>query len=161
FAANNQLAEQAWNVLRKRKLSIPRDISLVAFDDVPWMSMVQPAITAVAQPTFEMGRRAALPLLRRVEDPTSGRTVDVLVTGMVAPRGLVAVVAELVRAHVPVHPATMLVTPPEERAPLPMPQAYPYFPHERHSVLAASVDPAPTDEGEGWLHVVPGSQRLG
>jgi LacI family transcriptional regulator len=78
FAANNQLAEQAWNVLRKRKLSIPRDISLVAFDDVPWMTMVQPAITAVAQPTFEMGRRAALLLLRRLEDPTCGRTVEVL-----------------------------------------------------------------------------------
>jgi LacI family transcriptional regulator len=78
FAANNQLAEQAWRVLRRRKLAIPRDVSLVAFDDVPWMGMVQPAITAVAQPTFEMGRRAALLLLRRLEDPTCGRTVEVL-----------------------------------------------------------------------------------
>jgi LacI family transcriptional regulator len=78
FAANNVLAEQAWRVLRERRLSIPRDISLVAFDDVPWMGMVQPTITAVAQPTFEMGRRAALLLLRRLEDPTCGRTVGVL-----------------------------------------------------------------------------------
>ena len=78
FAANNVLAEQAWQVLRARRLSIPRDISLVAFDDVPWMGMVQPAITAVAQPTFEMGRRAALLLLRRLEDPTCGRTAEVL-----------------------------------------------------------------------------------
>jgi DNA-binding LacI/PurR family transcriptional regulator len=78
FAANNQLAEQAWRLLRRRKLAIPRDISLVAFDDVPWMGMVQPAITAVAQPTFEMGRRAALLLLRRLADPGCGRTVEVL-----------------------------------------------------------------------------------
>jgi LacI family transcriptional regulator len=78
FAANNQLAEHAWHLLRTRKLAIPRDISLVAFDDVPWMGMVQPAITAVAQPTFEMGRRAALLLLRRLQDPTCGRTVEVL-----------------------------------------------------------------------------------
>lgn len=78
FAANNLLAEQAWQVLRKRELAIPRDVSLVAFDDVPWMGMVQPGITAVAQPTFEMGRRAALLLLRRLEDPTCGRTVEVL-----------------------------------------------------------------------------------
>jgi LacI family transcriptional regulator len=78
FAANNQLAELAWHLVRERRLAIPRDISLVAFDDVPWMSMVQPAITAVAQPTFEMGRRAALLLLRRLEDPTCGRTVEVL-----------------------------------------------------------------------------------
>jgi LacI family transcriptional regulator len=78
FAANNQLAEQAWRVLRKRGLDIPHDVSLVAFDDVPWMGMVQPGITAVAQPVFEMGRRAALLLLRRLEDPTCGRTVEVL-----------------------------------------------------------------------------------
>jgi LacI family transcriptional regulator len=78
FAANNQLAEQTWRVLRKRKLDIPRDVSLVAFDDVPWMEMVQPGITAVAQPVYEMGRRAALLLLRRLEDPSCGRTVEVL-----------------------------------------------------------------------------------
>jgi LacI family transcriptional regulator len=78
FAANNVLAEQAWRALRKRKLDIPRDVSLVAFDDVPWMEMVAPPITAVRQPAFEMGRRAALLLLRRLEDPTSGRTVEIL-----------------------------------------------------------------------------------
>jgi LacI family transcriptional regulator len=78
FAANNVLAEQAWRVLRRRGLEIPRDVSLVAFDDVPWMEMVQPPITAVRQPAFEMGRRAALLLLRRLEDPTAGRTVEVL-----------------------------------------------------------------------------------
>jgi LacI family transcriptional regulator, galactose operon repressor len=78
FAANNVLAEQAWRQLWRRRLRIPRDVSLVAFDDVPWMGMVQPAITAVRQPVFEMGRRAALLLLRRLEDPTCGRTVEVL-----------------------------------------------------------------------------------
>jgi LacI family transcriptional regulator len=83
FAANNQLAEQTWRVLRKRKLDIPRDVSLVAFDDVPWMEMVQPGITAVAQPVYEMGRRAALLLLRRLDDPSCGRTVEVLEPSLV------------------------------------------------------------------------------
>ena len=83
FAANNLLAEQAWRVLRERTLSIPGDISLVAFDDVPWMGMVQPGITAVDQPTFEMGRRAALLLLRRLDDPSCGRTIEVLEPSLV------------------------------------------------------------------------------
>jgi LacI family transcriptional regulator len=78
FAANNVLAEQAWRLLRRRNLDIPGDVSLVAFDDVPWMEMVQPTITAVRQPAYEMGRRAALLLLRRLDDPTCGRTVEVL-----------------------------------------------------------------------------------
>jgi LacI family transcriptional regulator len=83
FAANNVLAEQAWHVLRSRNLEIPRSVSLVAFDDVPWMGMVDPGITAVAQPTFEMGRRAALLLLRRLDDPTCGRTVECLEPSLV------------------------------------------------------------------------------
>jgi LacI family transcriptional regulator len=69
FAANNQLAQQAWFALRERGLHIPGDVSLVAFDDVPWMEMVEPGITAVAQPTFAIGRRAAQLLLRRLDEP--------------------------------------------------------------------------------------------
>lgn len=69
FAANNQLAEHAWNVLRGRGLALPRDMSLVGFDDVQWTSMVDPGITVVAQPTDELGRAAARLLLRRIEDP--------------------------------------------------------------------------------------------
>lgn len=78
FAANNVLAEQAWHVLRRRALAIPGVISLVAFDDVPWMAMTDPGITAVAQPTVEMGRRAARLLLRRLEDPEREPAVECL-----------------------------------------------------------------------------------
>jgi LacI family transcriptional regulator len=69
FAANNLLAEQAWHAARELGLRLPDDVSLVGFDDVQWMGMVSPGITAVAQPTEELGRRAASLLLRRLEDP--------------------------------------------------------------------------------------------
>jgi LacI family transcriptional regulator len=69
FAANNRLAEQAWNVCRRRGLDLPGEISLVGFDDVPWMAMVDPGITVVAQPTVEMGLRAARLLLARFDEP--------------------------------------------------------------------------------------------
>jgi LacI family transcriptional regulator len=78
FAANNELAEHAWRVLRRRGLRLPHDISLVGFDDVGWMAMVDPGITAVAQPTLEMGRRAARLFLRRAADPGAPRSVEVL-----------------------------------------------------------------------------------
>jgi LacI family transcriptional regulator len=76
FAANNVLAETAWGVLRDRGLRLPDDIALVAFDDVPWMGMVTPGITAVAQPTEELGRRAGALLLRRMADPTRPVAVE-------------------------------------------------------------------------------------
>jgi len=78
FAANNPLAEAAWNVLRRRGLALPRDVSLVAFDDVPWMTMVEPGITVIAQPTIEMGRRAARLLLARVDDGVREPQVELL-----------------------------------------------------------------------------------
>jgi LacI family transcriptional regulator len=78
FAANNLLAEQAWHVLRRRGLRLPDDVSLVGFDDVAWMGMVRPGITVVAQPTEELGRRAARLLLRRLADPTCAPKVEQL-----------------------------------------------------------------------------------
>jgi LacI family transcriptional regulator len=78
FAANNELAEHAWHVLRRRGLRLPHDISLVGFDDVGWMAMVDPGITVVAQPAFEMGRRAARLFLRRAADPGAPRSIEML-----------------------------------------------------------------------------------
>jgi LacI family transcriptional regulator len=78
FAANNLLAEQAWHLLRRRGLRLPEDISLVGFDDVAWMGMVSPGITVVAQPTEELGRRAAQLLLRRLADPARDPRVEQL-----------------------------------------------------------------------------------
>ena len=78
FAANNLLAEQAWRVLRKRGLRLPGRFSLVGFDDVPWMEMVDPGITVVAQPTVELGRCAAKLLLERIEDPHAPPRVECL-----------------------------------------------------------------------------------
>jgi LacI family transcriptional regulator len=78
FAANNLLAERAWHVLRERGLRIPLDVSLVGFDDVPWMEMVEPAITVVEQPTLELGRCAARLLLRRLEQPDLPPAVECL-----------------------------------------------------------------------------------
>jgi LacI family transcriptional regulator len=78
FAANNILAMQAWRAIRARGLGLPDDVSLVGFDDVQWMEMVSPAITVVDQPTFELGRRAAALLLRRLEEPVSAPTAELL-----------------------------------------------------------------------------------
>jgi DNA-binding LacI/PurR family transcriptional regulator len=40
--------------------------------------MVEPAITVVAQPTIELGRRAARLLLRRIADPLCEPAVEIL-----------------------------------------------------------------------------------
>jgi LacI family transcriptional regulator len=47
-------------------LKIPRDVSLVAFDDLPWTTLMQPPLTVVAQPVHELGVTAAQRLLGRI-----------------------------------------------------------------------------------------------
>jgi LacI family transcriptional regulator len=68
FAANNILAEAALLALQQQGLRVPRDVSVVAFDDVQWMSIVEPPLTAVRQPVADMARSAAELALRRLRE---------------------------------------------------------------------------------------------
>jgi phytanoyl-CoA hydroxylase len=74
---------------------------------------------------------------------------------------LVAALVEAIGPNVQLHHTKMLVKPPENGAPFPMHQDYPYFPHARHTVVAASVHLDDTDEENGCLHVLPASHLKG
>ena len=86
---------------------------------------------------------------------------DAVFTRAVAHPRLVEVLTQVIGPNVQLHHTKMLVKPPEKGAPFPMHQDYPYFPHERHSVLAASVHLDDTDEENGCLYLIPGSHDWG
>src|SRR3954468_13824826 len=86
---------------------------------------------------------------------------DGVFTRMVAHPRLVGVLTQLIGPNVQLHHTKMLVKPPEQGAPFPMHQDYPYFPHERHSVLAASVHLDNADLENGGLRVIAGSHKQG
>jgi len=67
FATSNVLAEGAIAEIQRRGRRITADLSLVAFDDVPWMRLMRPPISAVAQPTIGLGQTAAELLLDRLD----------------------------------------------------------------------------------------------
>jgi LacI family transcriptional regulator len=69
FATNNLMTVGAMECLAERGLSIPRDVAVVGFDEVPWADLVRPSITTVAQPTYEEGRTAAELLTKRIAEP--------------------------------------------------------------------------------------------
>ena len=74
---------------------------------------------------------------------------------------LVEVLTRVIGPDVQLHHTKMLVKPPEQGAPFPMHQDYPYFPHARHSVVAASVHLDDTNEENGCLRVIAGSHKQG
>jgi DNA-binding LacI/PurR family transcriptional regulator len=53
-------------------LKIPRDLSVVGYDDLPMAAWTNPGLTTVRQPIVEKGRLAARLLIQRMK----GRTVD-------------------------------------------------------------------------------------
>lgn len=67
FAADNLMALGAMDELRSRGLRVPEDIALAAFDDIPWFLHTDPPITAIAQPTGELGHKAVEALISLVE----------------------------------------------------------------------------------------------
>ncbi|MCQ8769558.1 LacI family DNA-binding transcriptional regulator [Streptomyces telluris] len=67
LATDNLMALGALDEVRARGLRVPSDVALVAFDDVAWFAHLDPPLTAVAQPTRELGRAAVHTLLARIE----------------------------------------------------------------------------------------------
>jgi DNA-binding LacI/PurR family transcriptional regulator len=71
FARNDFTAMGAISATRDSGLTIPEDIALVGFDNVPLAAYATPPLTTVAQPTTEQGQKAALMLLERIGGLTS------------------------------------------------------------------------------------------
>jgi LacI family transcriptional regulator len=66
--ANDLTAIGAISEFEAAGLNIPRDISVVGFDNIAFAALTKPALTTVNLPLGELGRRAIEVLIRSVED---------------------------------------------------------------------------------------------
>ncbi|AOR34971.1 LacI family transcriptional regulator [Streptomyces fodineus] len=64
--ANNAMTIGALRALRRHGLSVPDDIALCCFDDFAWTDLFSPRLTAIAQPSREVGAQAVRVLLERL-----------------------------------------------------------------------------------------------
>lgn len=89
FAANDVTAIRAMEVAHEYGLSVPEDVSVVGFDDIPEASLSVPMLTTVRQPMQAMGRAAMemlLDLIKGVERETHVRmSTELVVRGSTAP----------------------------------------------------------------------------
>ncbi|MFF7750054.1 substrate-binding domain-containing protein [Streptomyces sp. NPDC007971] len=67
--ANNAMTIGALRALRRQGLAVPDDMALCCFDDFAWADLFSPRLTAVAQPSREIGARAVRVLLDRLAAP--------------------------------------------------------------------------------------------
>ncbi len=69
FAFNDISAIGAIGALRDAKLEVPREVSVVGFDDIQSAAFQNPRLTTIRQPLKKMGTLAAETLLRRIARP--------------------------------------------------------------------------------------------
>ena len=76
FAGNNFIAFGAMQRLREAGMEIPRDMSVVVFDDLP-QGWILPILTVISQPAYEIGKQACELILARLasNDPLEPRTI--------------------------------------------------------------------------------------
>lgn len=58
FAADGLMAVGALKGLRAANVSVPRDVSLIGFDDAPWFDLFDPPLTSIAQPIATLAEAA-------------------------------------------------------------------------------------------------------
>lgn len=66
IAANDEMGAGVVTAAHRMGLSVPGDVSVAGFDDVPYASITWPPLTTIHQPIVEMGAAAAQILLDRI-----------------------------------------------------------------------------------------------
>ena len=72
FAGNDQMAMGFVTELKNAGIAVPRDVSVAGFDDIEYSVIFDPPLTTMHQPRAEIGRLAALELLRRINRADNG-----------------------------------------------------------------------------------------
>jgi LacI family transcriptional regulator len=74
FSFNSLMTIGAINAMNALKLSIPKNLSVVSFDEIPGQLIFRPKVTYVLQPIEELGRNATKIILEKIEHPSRNKT---------------------------------------------------------------------------------------
>ena len=69
MASNNQLLLGVLQAVDEKGVTIPDQLSVLGFDDYLWNQHFNPTLTAVAQPTREIGKKSFELLREMIEHP--------------------------------------------------------------------------------------------
>jgi len=73
FAFNDMSAYGAYNSLKKHRRSVPKDVSLVGYDDIFFSEILDVPLTTVNQPVYDMGVEAVTQLFNEIDKGTNSK----------------------------------------------------------------------------------------
>jgi LacI family transcriptional regulator len=83
FVASDTVAMGALRALRSRGVRVPDDLALMGFDDIPLSEFIDPPLSTVRLPAFELGWNAAEKLIGLIDGDASARENTLLDTELV------------------------------------------------------------------------------
>lgn len=70
--SSDEIAIEVMHALEDEGIDVPGEMSVAGFDDIPWATVIRPALTTVRQPTEGLARMAVKMLAERMENPARG-----------------------------------------------------------------------------------------
>jgi LacI family transcriptional regulator len=78
FAASNAIMPGVMKMLLQHEVEVPREMSLICFDDLDWFTFSNPSISAVSISHERIAESAVALLLQRIENPEESKRPPVL-----------------------------------------------------------------------------------
>lgn len=72
FAFNDMMAIGVLKALKKKKIKVPDDISLMGYDDLPFCEVLEVPLTTIKQPVYEMGYTSAEKMIKLIQNEIEG-----------------------------------------------------------------------------------------
>jgi len=77
FSSNDSTAVAAIKVAKKRNLSVPEDLAIIGFNNDPISQIIEPALSTITHPAFEMGQASAVKILRLLESSLTDEVKEI------------------------------------------------------------------------------------
>lgn len=84
---DSMLALGVLSGLKERKLRVGRDVGMITFDDASWASVLDPALSVIAQPAYEIGAETARLLVKRIRKEAPEQPQSVILNTTLIVRG--------------------------------------------------------------------------
>jgi len=86
FCYNDVASYGVMKALRESGIKIPKDISIVGFDDLPMSTMMEPHLTTIRVPTTQLGKIATQKIIEKIERTTYLSPTATLICGQLVER---------------------------------------------------------------------------
>jgi LacI family transcriptional regulator len=78
---------QVYTVCHTIGLSIPKEVKVIAFSHLDIASLLNPSLTTITQPAFEMGRTAAMLLFKSLDKKVDLKKETIVLNSELIERG--------------------------------------------------------------------------